>query len=66
MSVTYDGKFRVSKAGIEPCCAPMHLMQINGMVYKSPNNLPMIAIQMNPKKGRQFTHCPFCGAEASE
>lgn len=63
MTALYDGKLYPTKGGVEPCCGSMHLMVINGLVYQSSSHKLMMAIQMNPKKGREFSNCPFCGAE---
>ncbi len=63
MTVIYDGKLVADKNRIDPCCANMHLMILNGLAYMSASHRPTMAIQMNPKKGREFSNCPFCGAK---
>ena len=64
MTALYDGKLYPVKGGVEPCCGNMHLMILSGLVYQSATHKLMMAVQANPKKGREFSHCPFCGAEA--
>ena len=65
MTVIYDGKLVVDKNRIDPCCAGMHMMVLNGLVYLSASSskMPTMAIKMNPKKGMVFRNCPFCGAK---